>query len=107
MALLLAAGMTGAGATAAQAAITAQAGATQAKAAQAGDILAQLKAIPGMQVTEKTSTIPGYRWFWLEYRQPVDHRRPWGSGSSSASCCSTSRRTSPWSCTPAATTRRK
>ncbi|WP_255205840.1 S28 family serine protease [Actinomadura sp. BRA 177] len=78
MALLLAAGMTGAGATAAQAAITAQAGATQAGAAQAGDILAQLKAIPGMQVTEKTSTIPGYRWFWLEYRQPVDHRRPWG-----------------------------
>lgn len=73
MALLLAAGMTGAGATAAQAAVTARAG-----AAQEGDILAQLKAIPGMQVTEKTSEIPGTRWFWLEYRQPVDHRNPGG-----------------------------
>lgn len=78
MALLLAAGMTGAGATAAQAAITAQPGTAQAGAAQAGDILAQLKAIRGMRVTEKDSTIPGVRWFWLEYRQPVDHRKPWG-----------------------------
>lgn len=67
MALLLAAGMTGSGVTAAQAVTV-----------QTGDILARLKAIPGMQVTEKTSTLPGYRWFWLEYKQPVDHRRPWG-----------------------------
>ncbi|GAA4372638.1 S28 family serine protease [Actinomadura verrucosospora] len=78
MALLLAAGMTGAGATAAQAAATAQAGTAKAGAAQAGDILAQLKAIPGMRVTEKPSTLPGQRWFWLEYRQPVDHRNPRG-----------------------------
>ncbi|MFA1547657.1 S28 family serine protease [Actinomadura chokoriensis] len=78
MALLLAAGMTGAGATAAQAAITSRAGAAQAGAAEAGDILAQLTAIPGMRVTEKTSTISGYRWFLLEYRQPVDHRKPDG-----------------------------
>lgn len=77
MALLLAAGVTGAGATAAQA-VTDQAGAARAGSAQAGDILDRLKAIPGMQVTEKTSTLPGYRWFWLEYRQPVDHRNPRG-----------------------------
>ncbi|TDD73557.1 aminopeptidase [Actinomadura rubrisoli] len=68
MALLVAAGMTGSGAVAAQAAVT----------ARADDIAAQLKAIPGMQVTEKTSTLPGYRWFWLSYRQPVDHREPKG-----------------------------
>jgi hypothetical protein len=40
------------------------------------DILAKLKAIPGMTVQEKTSTLTGYRWFWLNYRQPVDHRHP-------------------------------
>ncbi|MDL4777515.1 S28 family serine protease [Actinomadura xylanilytica] len=67
MALLLAAGVTGAG--------------TTARAAVPGapdDIAARLKAIPGMTVTEKTSTLPGYRWFWLQYRQPVDHRKPKG-----------------------------
>lgn len=40
------------------------------------DILARLKAIPGMTVQEKTSTLTGYRWFWLDYKQPVDHRHP-------------------------------
>jgi hypothetical protein len=40
------------------------------------DILAKLKAIPGMTVQEKISTLTGYRWFWLNYRQPVDHRHP-------------------------------
>ncbi|MWK37283.1 aminopeptidase [Actinomadura sp. J1-007] len=44
----------------------------------AEDIADQLKAIPGMAVTEKPSSLPGYRWFWLRYRQPVDHRRPDG-----------------------------
>ncbi|MFD0687724.1 S28 family serine protease [Actinomadura fibrosa] len=68
MALLIAAGLTGTGATAAQAGVT----------ARADDIAAQLKAIPGMQVTEKASTLPGYRWFWLSYRQPVDHTKPKG-----------------------------
>ncbi|MGH8966928.1 MAG: S28 family serine protease, partial [Actinomycetes bacterium] len=77
MALLLAAGVTGAGATTAQA-VTDRAGAAQTGTARAGDIFDRLKAIPGMQVTEKTSTLPGYRWFWLEYKQPVDHRNPRG-----------------------------
>ncbi|HEY8479179.1 MAG TPA: S28 family serine protease [Spirillospora sp.] len=81
-ALLLAAGLTGATATSAQAvtvqAGTAQAGTITTGTAQAADILERLKSIPGMKVTEKPSTIPGYRWFWLTYRQPVDHRDPKG-----------------------------
>ncbi|GAA1547570.1 S28 family serine protease [Actinomadura kijaniata] len=65
-ALLLAAGLAG--------------GALTAVPAQAtpADITAQLKAIPGMKVEEKPSTLPGYRWFWLTYKQPVDHRKPKG-----------------------------
>jgi hypothetical protein len=52
-------------------------GTAHAATAQADtDILAKLKAIPGMTVQEKTSTLTGYRWFWLNYRQPVDHRHP-------------------------------
>ncbi|XVQ09254.1 aminopeptidase [Spirillospora sp. CA-255316] len=66
LALLLAAGMTG---TAVQAVHAAPA---------AEDIADRLKAIPGMKVEEKPSTLPGHRWFWLNYRQPVDHRRPKG-----------------------------
>ncbi|MFF5260424.1 S28 family serine protease [Actinomadura viridis] len=69
MALLLAAGLTGAGGTTARA---------DGPTAAAEDIAAELKAIPGMKVEEKTSTLPGHRWFWLTYRQPVDHRRPGG-----------------------------
>ncbi|MFD0855642.1 S28 family serine protease, partial [Actinomadura adrarensis] len=45
---------------------------------QAADIADRLKAIPGMKVEERTSTIAGVRWFWMTYRQPVDHRRPKG-----------------------------
>ena len=66
LALLLAAGLTGTAAPAVQA------------APAAGDIADRLKAIPGMKVEEKPSTLPGHRWFWLTYRQPVDHRRPKG-----------------------------
>jgi hypothetical protein len=65
LAVMLAAGLSGV-------AGTAQAGPAKAESG----ILAQLKAIPGMTVQEKTSTLPGYRWFWLNYRQPVDHRHP-------------------------------
>ncbi|MFC4120411.1 S28 family serine protease [Nonomuraea zeae] len=47
-------------------------------AARAGtaDILDRLKAIPGMSAEERPSTIAGQRWFWLRYRQPIDHRDP-------------------------------
>jgi hypothetical protein len=65
LAVMLAAGLSGVSGTA------------QAAPAKADDdILASLTAIPGMTVQEKTSTISGYRWFWLNYRQPVDHRHP-------------------------------
>ncbi|MEV0406675.1 S28 family serine protease [Actinoallomurus sp. NPDC050550] len=67
LALLLAAGLGGVGGTAHAAA--------PVRAADDG-VLAKLKAIPGMTVEEKTSTLTGYRWFWLNYRQPVDHRHP-------------------------------
>jgi hypothetical protein len=65
LAILLAAGLSGAGGVA-----------HAAPSRTGGDVLAELKAIPGMTVQEKTSTLTGYRWFWLEYRQPVDHRHP-------------------------------
>ncbi len=42
-----------------------------------GDILAQLKAVPGLTVVSESATPPaGYRFFMLSYTQPVDHRRP-------------------------------
>ncbi|GAA4148411.1 S28 family serine protease [Actinomadura keratinilytica] len=79
VAILLAAGGLIAAAGTASAA---PAGAAAARSAQArtatADIAARLRAIPGMTVEEKASTLPGYRWFWLTYRQPVDHRRPHG-----------------------------
>ncbi|WP_433335251.1 S28 family serine protease [Spirillospora sp. CA-294931] len=71
LALLLAAGVTGTAVSAVQAV---QTGAP----AQAGDVAVELKKIRGLTVEEKTSNLPGYRWFWLKYKQPVDHRRPNG-----------------------------
>jgi hypothetical protein len=63
--IILAAGLSGIG------------GAAHAVTTRADDdVLAQLKAIPGMTVQEKTSTLTGYRWFWLNYRQPIDHLHP-------------------------------
>ncbi|HYQ69282.1 S28 family serine protease [Actinophytocola sp.] len=43
------------------------------------DIAAQLAAIPGMTVSEQTAPAPGYRFFFLSYRQPVDHLNPNGA----------------------------
>nr|WP_052478491.1 S28 family serine protease [Kibdelosporangium sp. MJ126-NF4]CTQ98023.1 FIG01124324: hypothetical protein [Kibdelosporangium sp. MJ126-NF4] len=40
------------------------------------DVADRLRAIPGMTVDERASTITGVRWFWLTYRQPVDHEHP-------------------------------
>ncbi|MBO2445774.1 aminopeptidase [Actinomadura barringtoniae] len=78
LALLLATGLAGTGAAAYAQAGSAQGNARTTAASPAGDIAAQLKAIKGMTVEEKPSTLPGYRWFWLKYRQPVDHRNPKG-----------------------------
>ncbi|MFC0038704.1 S28 family serine protease [Actinomadura rayongensis] len=64
MALFLAAGLT--------------CGTVTAVRAAPPDVADRLRAIPGMTVEERTSTLPGYRWFWLTYKQPVDHRNPHG-----------------------------
>jgi PS-10 peptidase S37 len=42
------------------------------------EIALRLAAIPGMTVTERASTEPGYRFFRLTYEQPVDHAHPEG-----------------------------
>lgn len=46
------------------------------------DILARLSAIPGMTVTERAdlvpTSLPGYRFFLLDYVQPVAHEAPSG-----------------------------
>jgi hypothetical protein len=52
------------------------AAAQASSSAAESDILARLKAIPGMKVLAERPTDPGYRYFLLSYRQPVDHRRP-------------------------------
>ena len=44
-----------------------------------GDILVELNAIPGMKATEGTALVDGYRFFLLEYEQPVDHKNPSGA----------------------------
>jgi hypothetical protein len=43
----------------------------------AGDILDQLKQVPGLTVVSESAAPPaGYRFFILSIKQPVDHRRP-------------------------------
>ncbi|GAA3395431.1 aminopeptidase [Streptomyces roseoviridis] len=44
--------------------------------AQTTDIKDRILAIPGMSLIEE-KPYAGYRFFVLEYEQPVDHRRPW------------------------------
>jgi len=39
-----------------------------------GDIAVELAAIPGMTVEERDTMIEGYRFFVMEYAQPVDHQ---------------------------------
>ncbi|WP_370419351.1 S28 family serine protease [Streptomyces sp. QH1-20] len=41
-----------------------------------GDIRARVEAVPGMRLTGEKPAAPGYRYFELSYRQPVDHRHP-------------------------------
>jgi hypothetical protein len=51
--------------------------AAAAPAAAAGtDILAQLRAVPGLTVVEERPVAEPYRFFVLTYTQPADHRRP-------------------------------
>ncbi|MCW2902189.1 MAG: peptidase tripeptidyl aminopeptidase [Streptosporangiaceae bacterium] len=52
------------------------AAAQAAQTAAADDILPRLTAIPGMKVLAERPTDPGYRYFLMSYRQPVDHRHP-------------------------------
>ncbi|MFJ8017514.1 S28 family serine protease [Streptomyces sp. NPDC096339] len=54
---------------------TAQA-ATAAEPAAAADIKDRILGIPGMSLIEE-KPYPGYRFFVLNYEQPVDHRQPW------------------------------
>ncbi|MGW0362546.1 aminopeptidase [Streptomyces sp. NPDC002990] len=54
---------------------TAQA-ATAAGPAAATDIKDRILGIPGMSLIEE-KPYPGYRFFVLNYEQPVDHRQPW------------------------------
>ena len=67
-------GTTGA-ATAAEPA-TGASGATTAGTSATTDIKDRILAIPGMTLIEE-KPYAGYRYFVLEYTQPVDHRRPW------------------------------
>nr|WSX51784.1 aminopeptidase [Streptomyces sp. NBC_00974] len=69
-----AAGFTAQAATAAEPAAATDA--TAATAATAADIKDQILAIPGMTLIEE-KPYPGYRFFVLNYEQPVDHRAPW------------------------------
>jgi hypothetical protein len=43
-----------------------------------GDIAEELRAIPGLEVEERTTMLEGYRFFVLAYDQPVDHTAPSG-----------------------------
>ncbi|MEU8518022.1 aminopeptidase [Streptomyces sp. NBC_01216] len=67
-------GATGA-ATAAEPAVG-PSGATSAGTSATADIEDRILAIPGMSLIEE-KPYAGYRFFVLEYTQPVDHRRPW------------------------------
>jgi hypothetical protein len=50
-----------------------------ASVAPLGDILDELQAIPGLTVTERATMHEGYRFFVMEYDQPVDHENPAGA----------------------------
>ncbi|MEU7313202.1 S28 family serine protease [Streptomyces sp. NPDC007083] len=50
--------------------------ATAADPAAGKDIKDRILAVPGMSLIEE-KPVDGYRFFLLNYEQPVDHRRPW------------------------------
>ncbi|WP_371615955.1 S28 family serine protease [Streptomyces sp. NBC_00454] len=68
--------MGAAGFTAQAATAAGPAAATDATAATTADIKDQILSIPGMSLIEE-KPYPGYRFFVLNYEQPVDHRAPW------------------------------
>ncbi len=72
LAALVAAGMIGLAAP-----VLAEA-APAAATVRAEDIAGRLAAIPGMTVSERQAPAPGFRFFFLTYRQPVDHTNPAG-----------------------------
>ncbi|MBT2447581.1 aminopeptidase [Streptomyces sp. ISL-43] len=75
LSLVVLIGTMGAAGTTAQAATAAEpAAATDAAAAT--DIKDQILAVPGMSLIEE-KPYAGYRFFVLNYEQPVDHRAPW------------------------------
>ncbi|MGK4007967.1 S28 family serine protease [Sorangium sp. So ce1036] len=49
------------------------------EAAGAGDLVEQLRAIPGLTVEEQDSDLPGYRYLVMEIEQPADHGEPDGA----------------------------
>ena len=53
--------------------------AAEIDAAPLGDILDELRAIPGLTVEERSTMHEGYRFFLLGYEQPVDHANPGGA----------------------------
>jgi hypothetical protein len=61
------------------AALPAQAGPEPGSVAAQADLRDQLEAIPGMTVvSEEAAPAPGFRFFFLTFRQAVDHRNPQG-----------------------------
>lgn len=44
-----------------------------------GDILDELRMVPGLTVEERSTMAAGYRFFVMEYDQPVDHHDPAGA----------------------------
>ncbi|MEU3459902.1 S28 family serine protease [Streptomyces sp. NPDC006733] len=81
MLLVGATGAVGAGATGTAAAAgrpdsAAATGANSAADAASTDIKDRILAIPGMTLIEE-KPVTGYRYFVLNYTQPIDHRRPW------------------------------
>jgi hypothetical protein len=71
---VLAAGMIGL-----TAAVPAQAGPEQASVQAQDDLRDQLEAVPGLTVvSEEAAPAPGLRFFFLTFRQAVDHRNPQG-----------------------------
>ncbi|UQX01247.1 S28 family serine protease [Streptomyces sp. RerS4] len=74
--LIAAMGTAGVTAQAATAAESVAAAPTIAGQTAAEDIKDRILAVPGMSLIEE-KPYPGYRFFVLNYEQPIDHRQPW------------------------------